>query len=252
MTSPASRRILRISAVVLSAASTACVTSPVYWPNSVNTPQIMQRGDAEGSVFYGTEGHTQIQASVAVTRKLVVSANGNYVNRACAACAPRQHQFAEIGMGTYSTDINDKTVSYMAGIGAGTTNWVSASQNNGIGLLTLYRAQGDYTRGFVQVGAVERRENYFVATSMRFTGVFFSNYKQFTLDTAISQNAYTKPRAYKGRIWSLYIEPSVRFLWRVGKVHVGPQLGLAFPMNAPPAFGHRPATFNLGVDIGGR
>jgi hypothetical protein len=251
MTTLASRPV-RLLAVALTALSSACVTSPVYWPNSVNTPQIIQRGDAEGSVFYGSEGFTQLQASVAVTRRLVVAANANYINVACAACAPRQHRFAEIGIGTYSTDINDRTVSYMAGFGAGTTNWVSASQKSPVALATLYRAEGDYTRGFVQVSAVERRERFFASTSMRFTGVFFSDYKQFTLDTVLAQNAYTKPRKYSGRMWSFYIEPSLRILWKVKSLHIGPQFGLAFPLNPPPAFGHRPATMNLGIDIGGR
>src|SRR6185295_14002388 len=136
MTTLASRPIRLLAALALTALSSACVTSPVYWPNSVNTPQVIQKGDAEGSVFYGSEGFTQLQTSVALTRRILVTANANYINVACAACAPRQHKFAEIGIGTYSTDINDKTVSWIVGYGAGTSNWVSASQKGFVGLAT--------------------------------------------------------------------------------------------------------------------
>jgi hypothetical protein len=252
MTTLASRRIIRSTLIALCAATSACVTSPVYWPNAVNTPQIMQKGDAEGFVSVSSEGFTQLQTSVAVTRRLMVLANANYIDVGCATCSKRRHRFAELGVGTFSTNIDDRTVSYAAGFGVGSTNWVSASQQNGIGLATLYRAEGDYRRGFFQIAGVERRERFYAATAVRFTGVFFQNYGQFTLDTAIAQNSYTKPRAYKGRIWSFYLEPSLRILWKVKALHIGPQFGMAFPVNAPPAFGHRPATMNVGLDSGGR
>ena len=99
---------------------------------------------------------------------------------------------------------------------------------------------------------LERRDKYDVATSVRVSGVFFSDYAQFGIDSALVQNNYNRPRAVKGRLWSFYVEPSVRILWHVKSVRIGPQMGLSFPMNAPPAFGHRPAVLNLGLDIGGR
>ena len=247
-----SSRLFRVSLLAFAASSTACVTSPVYWPNSVNTPQVMRRGDAEGTVSVSSEGFTQLQTSAAISNRLVVIANANYINAGCSACSRRIHHFAELGIGTYSTDVDDKTVSYLAGFGMGSTDWVSRSFTTGLGLANLYRATGDYARGFVQVGQVDRRESFDVATGLRISGVFFSDYKQFSLDSLnANQNQYNTPRAFKGHLWSFYLEPSVRILWHVKSVRLGPMLGMAFPMNAPPAFGHRPAMLHVGLDVGG-
>jgi hypothetical protein len=109
MTSLASRRILRTTLIAHCSATAACVTSPVYWPNAVNTPQIMQRGDAEGFVSVSSEGFTQLQTSVAVTRRFAIIANANYIDVGCASCSKRQHRFAELGLGTFSTNIDDRT-----------------------------------------------------------------------------------------------------------------------------------------------
>ena len=246
-----SSRLFRFFALALAASSAACVTSPVYWPNSVNTPQVMRRGDVEGTMAVSAEGFTQLQASAAISSRLVVIANANYINAGCSACSKRIHHFAELGIGTYSTDVDDKTVSYLAGFGMGSSDWVSRSFTSGPGLANLYRATGDYARGFIQVGQVDRRDNYDVATALRISGVFFSDYNQYSLDSLTVQNSYNTPRTVKGHLWSFYAEPSVRILWHVKSVRLGPMLGLAFPMNAPPAFGHRPAMFHIGLDVGG-
>lgn len=247
-----SSRLFSASLFALAAGASACVTSPVYWPNSANTPQVMRRGDVEGAMFVSPEGFTQLQASAAITRRLVVTANANYIDAGCSSCSKRIHHFAELGVGTYSTDVDDKTVSYVAGFGMGTSDWVSKSFTTGPGLAALYRATGDYSRGFIQVGGVDRRDHFDVATALRISGVFFSEYNQFSLDSLTVQNTYNKPRQYKGHLWSFYVEPSVRILWHVKSVRLGPTLGMSFPMNAPPAFGHRPAMLNLGLDVGGR
>src|SRR5262245_10683742 len=81
-------------------AVSACTTSPVYLPNVTNTPQVMRRGDVEGAAWVSSEGITQLQTSMAVTRRLLVSANGSFINSGCPACASRRiHQFAELGVG---------------------------------------------------------------------------------------------------------------------------------------------------------
>src|SRR5690242_5999131 len=56
-----SSRLFRFFALALAASSAGCVTSPVYWPNSVNTPQVMRRGDVEGTMAVSSEGFTQLQ-----------------------------------------------------------------------------------------------------------------------------------------------------------------------------------------------
>jgi len=242
----------RVLLLALAAASSACATSPVYWPNVTNSPQIMQRGDVEATMYMSSEGFLEMQSSAAITRKFALVANGSYIAAGCGTCSRRIHKFGEAGIGYFSTNIDDKTVSYIMGFGVGTTDWVSKSFSSGLDLANLYRATGDYSRGFLQVNAVERRERYHVSTAVRISGVHFSDYARFELDTVIAQGQYTKPRAWKGTLTSFYVEPSIRVLWKVKSVKVGPAFGFAFPLNAPPAFGHRPANVNFGFDIGGR
>ena len=83
------RRIVLATALALLAMESACVTSPVYWPNTVNTPQIMQQGDVEGTMYVSSEGFTQLQATAAVTRRLVIVANANYIEDGCGTCSKR-------------------------------------------------------------------------------------------------------------------------------------------------------------------
>ena len=242
--------LLPVAAVVIS----ACTTSPVYLPNVTNTPQVMRRGDAEGAVWVSNEGVTQLQTSVALTRKFVVSANGSFISAGCPSCPSRRlHQFAEVGLGMYSTNIDDRTTSYTIGYGMGTSNWVSAHETSGPGLLSQYRAEGNFSRGFIQIAAVDRQERYSVSTSARISGVFFSKYQRYALDTGSFATAqYNTPITAKGNTWSLYIEPAMRILWNVKAIRLGPQFGFALPLNAPPRFGHRPVFINLGIDLGGR
>src|SRR6185436_4946398 len=94
-TTPASHRVLPLA---LAAVVSACASSPVYWPNATNAPQIMRRGDAEATMYMSSEGFLQLQSSAAITRRLAVVANGNFISAGCGACSKRIHKFGEVGL----------------------------------------------------------------------------------------------------------------------------------------------------------
>jgi len=242
--------VSRVLASLAVALTVSCASSPVYWPNSHNTPQVLQRGDVHASALGNTEGFVQAQAAAAITDRIVLTVNTSHGTALrCDECDYQTSRFAELAVGTYRTTDAGRSITWLFGAGGGDTDWLGTRFKSG-STLGYERAEGALRRVFAQVAGVDRSSKRDFAKSLRVSYVWVRDYGLFAKDTAAGSTAYNRQLDRRGRPWSFYLEPSLSMWFRFRYLRVGPQVGASFPMNPWPRFGHRPGSLNLGVQFG--
>jgi hypothetical protein len=238
------RRSFIFCALALTILFTQC--SPVYVPNSRNTPLFTKAGEAQGAVLFGTSG-LDFQGAVAVTNNIAIMGNYSYGNRNTDTLNNdinnyHKHKFYEGALGYYRNDRDfcfEVFVGYGQGEGTSYGNYSFSSSSSKDQLAT-----GKYTRIFFQPSFGFNKKVVHVAFTPRFSWVDFSQFYSVRT-TTVSVN----PEPV------LFFEPAVtaKFNFIDNRFFGTVQGGLTTPLSGTVVFDYEHFIFStgLGFRIGG-
>ena len=216
---------------------------PVYIPNVRNAPLFGKRGEAQGSVWYGSSG-VEAQGAVAVTDHFAVQANYSYGSQTDTAKDNKynKHQLLEGGLGYFT---NRKLFCYEVFLGYGQGNGSSKAYNSVFWNARWESASGKFTRLYLQPSFGMNKGFFHWAFTPRVSMVNF-----YGFSNSISANPAKVDLGPK-----LFLEPAatVRFNGFHNRFFANIQMGLCVPWRGEQAFQYQIMSFSagLGVRLGG-
>lgn len=212
----------------------AASCSPVYLPNSRNSPMFRNAGEVQMGVSIGNG--VEAQGAVAVSDHIGLMANYFYFNRepndANDFSDARNHRIFEGGAG-YFTNFNSNFFEIFAGYGQGRGSahdeiFVSSTQES---------AYGKYNKIFIQPAIGFNKKAMHVSFVQRLSIVDFTEFDDGTTRVEIDEKAQA------------FYEPAVigRFNFADNHAYFGWQLGISVPMFKEPYFDYRSFVLSAGL-----
>lgn len=218
-------------------------TTPLYLPNTANTPSLLEKGDLEVGGYLGTNAYG-LQTAYAVTDEFGIMLNGSFDNQHDdSSDSYREHQFLELG-GGYTHIINpdaeeNETKYLFSGFGGFGFGQAEGLRNNTDG---NNLSAGSYYRIFAQPSWGMTHENFEFFTTFKINYVQFNEIKNYLSGGWSLINT-------DGNDYNIFYEPTITF--RVGGQTVKGvlQLGASIPQNPKDetAFKGREAIIILGI-----
>ncbi|NVO02342.1 MAG: hypothetical protein HXX09_06525 [Bacteroidetes bacterium] len=209
--------------------------APLYAPNAINVPLFSEKGEIQANISGGRNGY-DLMTAYSITDHLAVMLNGQYQNRTrenvnVSTKDYRQRTFGEAGFGYYMK-LNEKT-RFEAFGGGGLGNAASYVENG----LTDVRANGEYSRFFIQPSIGKTSDIFDVAFSLRFGYVNLYNFNKEYQDLHFTPYTYL-------------IEPMTTF--RIGYKYVKFFIQVGASFHTEPHFYSSnivPIVFNFGLNL---
>ncbi|MGK0277378.1 MAG: hypothetical protein ACI9RU_000129 [Litorivivens sp.] len=219
----------------------ASCTPPLYLPNTVQAPTLLESGEVEVGTYY-SPNFLNVQAAAAVTDNIGILASGVTDFRSSTDTA--YHHFGEIGVGyTYHwADLEKRNkvaplVMGFLGYGAGV---IRAEQDSYATNDETYVSSGwgNYDRFFLQLGGGFTQKNVELLFNVRGT---FVNFKSL----------YTNFGSYEGsRRYNTFLEPALTIKTGGERLKFFGQFGLALSTEGDQrvAFRQEPLMLSLGIN----
>ena len=215
--------------------------SPIYIPNTRNTPLFREQGEAQIS-GYLTSGGLDAQAAYALTDHVAVVGSYSYgnVKRTTQDGIEynRKNSYGELGVGYFDRSRSTRW-EVLAGYGAG--QGTSYDQYYFFGTKTVV-ATGKMSRFFIQPSIGTNNRDFNFTFTPRFTWVDFS---EFT-----SNGTTVKPNEKA----QFFLETAITGKWRItGNIHAIVQVGLTVGIPSEVFFDFQPmqAAAGIQIDTGG-
>lgn len=230
--------------IVLLLLATSC--SPLYVPNTRNTPLFREQGEFQGTIHVttGLEG----QLAYALTDNLAVMTNGSFFNQKITDQQEeytRSHKFFEGGLGYYNVTRKFRTELY---VGYGVGEDTSFSQYY---FFTPYFGQkdlvatGKYNRIFIQPTIGSNKRGFNMAFTLRMSLVDYTEFSSNDNNPAlpvVTVKPDEKPQ--------LFIEPALTGKFPlVGNLQGIVQLGVNVPIPNDVFFDYVPIQLSIGIQL---
>jgi hypothetical protein len=219
--------------------------SPVYVPNTRNTPLLTGRGEFQGAMQFGTAG-IDIQGAYAITNNLAVMANYSYGNHNTDTLNSNstdnyhKHKYYEGALGYFK---NEDIFCFEVFLGYGQGEASSYSKYSVFTSQTEQLVTGKYTRIFLQPSFGINKKVVHVAFTPRFSWVDFSEFSA----SRSNQKLDLAP--------SLFVEPAItaKFNFLDNRFYGTIQTGISTCITDAVVFDyeHFSITTGLGFRLGG-
>lgn len=204
--------------------------APVYVPNTVNNPQLTERGEFTGTVTTGVSG-VDVQAAYAVNDNFGVMVNASFDFGDTSQTNYHEHAFGEVGLG-YLTKIGDQgSLNLFGGYGLGSS---AASDEYYFIIDQNKSAKGMYHRLFLQSDVGYKSKIFEGGLGFRASYVNFYRVK--------SNNF-----AYDFTEDNLFLEPIVYLRLGAPNIKLHSQIGFSASLFSDYSFDHIPFIVNLGL-----
>ena len=227
--------------------STGCVT--LYKPNTINSPLLKEKGDANitGAIGIDGSGLYNLQTAYAVSNHVGLLLNGMYHIRVATSSDNSvdkwQIPFGEIGAGYFSRFGKNKTGVFQcySGIGLGTTSDKIENSSQ-----SYPEVSADFTNAFIQPGVAFTEERVNIAFDVRVNYVrlyninayLYENFEWWNTDYIYSSGA---------SLDFVNLEPAMTIQAGGNKLKAVLQLGLIIPaINAKSYFDVNSSSYFIG------
>ncbi len=197
--------------------------SPLYIPNTVNTPLLSNKGEIQGAVYTGTSGFDP-QLAYAITDNIGVMLNGSFENSESDSTDDyHKHQLFELGVGYYKKLSDNGRFEIFGGYGFGKIDAYTE--------YAIFDTRSDVNSNKIFI------QPAFGLSSKIFDFGFASRFVIINIHDDIV--SYTRS----------YIEPAltVRVGWK--QVKFAYQIGYSIPFNEDAIIEYQPLMMSLGLHV---
>lgn len=210
--------------------------TPIYVPNTVNVPTYEHAGEISAAGYVGSNGF-DLQAGVAVTDNIAVTADGSFANRSNSdnKNSEHKHSFGELGINGFTLIGENGQGSLSMGIGTGK---VSSSDTEFLGS-DIITAEGEYTRAYWQASLGFRSRIFKGGFACRLSYVQF-NSMDYNHSNATGND---------WRKWEYFVEPALYMELGGRNLKFLLQGGFSEPIHKEKLFDYEPVWIAAGLKI---
>jgi hypothetical protein len=230
---------MRMTCVVALVVCSACVPSAAYHPGPHSFATLERRGDVYLGVHRGSVPSSvsfspqtvDLQGAIAVSDRYTALVRGYRAEGERTTVREHlRHSGLEVGVGTLTRRRGAWLVQDLLAIGRATSDAALSSQVDGEGW-PAHRAQGRYTRAYLQRSLVRRGVIFDVGGSARLSTVYFDRFSRNAPVTPTGPPfvlSYSQAMPDTGSRFGVFLEPSLMFRVGYRNVKVGPEISMAY------------------------